>query len=125
ANDHGPVSFGAASESGGFHWHGERYFYGRHSVLNARDWRNNFFDTKKPGDSFYFPGFNIGGPLTKGRQKLFFFVGVEFMRQNHDLGVRPATVPTAAMRKGDFSDTAYLTQLNGYDVNSTPHNDAE
>ncbi|PYT20685.1 MAG: hypothetical protein DMG57_41320 [Acidobacteria bacterium] len=124
-NNRGPIIFSAVSKSGGSQFHGEGYFYGRNSALNARDWRNNFFDTKKPGDSFYFPGFNIGGPLTKGRQKLFFFAGVEFMRQNHDLGVRPATVPTLAMRKGDFTDEAYIKQLNGYDVNVMPHNDAE
>lgn len=124
-NNRGPIIFSAVSKSGGSSFHGEGYFYGRNAALNARDWRNNFFDTKKPQDSFYFPGFNIGGPLTKGRQKLFFFAGVELMRQNHDLGVRPATVPTPAMRKGDFSDASYISQLNGYDVNTLPHNDAE
>ena len=124
-NSLGPVVFNAVSKSGTSEFHGEGYIYARHSVFNARDWRNNFFDTKKPGDSFYFPGFNIGGPLTKGRNKLFFFAGVEFQRQNHDLGVRPATVPTEAMRRGDFTDTAYIQSLNGYDANTLPGNDSE
>jgi carboxypeptidase family protein len=124
-NNRGPIIFSAVSKSGGSDFHGEAYFYGRNAILNARDWRNNFFDTKKPQDSFYFPGFNIGGPITKGRQKLFFFAGVEYMGQNHDLGVRPATVPTAAMRAGDFTDTAYIAALNGSDVNLPPMNDQE
>jgi hypothetical protein len=121
----GPVVFNAVSKSGSSEFHGEAYLYARHHSLNARDWRNNFFKTKKPTDSFYYPGFNIGGPLTKKRDKLFFFAGVEIQRQNHDLGVRPAVVPTEAMRRGDFSDTAYLSKLNGYDVNTMPRNDAE
>jgi hypothetical protein len=124
-NAAGPVVFQAISKSGSSKFHGEGYIYARNSIFNSRDWRNNFFDTKKPQDSFYFPGFNIGGPLTKDRQKLFFFAGVEIQRQNHDLGVRPAVVPTEAMRKGDFSDTAYLNKLNGSDVSLMPMNDQE
>jgi hypothetical protein len=124
-NARGPVVFNSVSKSGSSDFHGEGYIYARHSVMNSRDWRNNFFDTKKPGDSFYYPGFNIGGPMTKGRQKLFFFAGVEWMRQNHDLGVRPAVVPTEAMRQGDFSDADYIGSLNGYDANLVPKNDAE
>ena len=121
----GPVVFNAVSKSGSSAFHGEGYLYARHHSMNARDWRNNFFQTQKPTDSFYFPGFNIGGPMTKSREKLFFFAGVEIMRQNHDLGVRPADVPTEAMRKGDFSDTAYISSLGGYDVNLVPKNDSE
>lgn len=126
-NARGPVVFNAVSKSGTSDFHGEAYLYARHHAFNSADWRNNFFDTKPrvPPDSFYFPGFNIGGPLTKSRQKLFFFAGVEIQRQNHDLGVRPAAVPTAAMRQGDFTDTAYINQLFGYDVNTTPLNSDE
>ncbi len=124
-NSLGPVIFNAVSKGGTSEFHGEAYIYARNSVFNSRDWRNNFFDTRKPDDSFYYPGFNIGGPLTKGRKKAFFFAGFELQRQNHDLGVRPAVVPTEAMRKGDFSDKAYIKSLNGYDVNLVPGNDAE
>ncbi len=124
-NARGPVVFNSISKSGTSNFHGEGYVYARHHSLNSRDWRNNFFDTKKPTDSFYFPGFNIGGPLTKSREKLFFFAGIEIQRQNHDLGVRPAAVPTEAMRKGDFTDAAYINKLFGYDVNTVPLNDAE
>jgi hypothetical protein len=121
----GPVVFNSVSKSGTSEFHGEAYIYARHSVFNSRDWRNTFFKTEKPQDSFYFPGFNIGGPLSKARNKLFFFAGFELQRQNHDLGVRPAIVPTEAMRKGDFTDLSYIKALNGYDANLAPKNDAE
>lgn len=121
----GPVVFSSVSKAGASVFHGEAYTYFRQSKFNSRDWRNNFFDTKKPTDSFYYPGFNIGGPLTKNRQKAFFFAGIEIMRQNVDLGVRPAVVPTAAMRQGDFSDSAYIKSLNGDDVHRLPGYDGE
>lgn len=116
----GPVVFNSVSKSGTSQFHGGAYFYARHSALNSQDWRNNFFNTRKPEDSFYFPGFNIGAPLSKSRRKLFFFAGFEWQRQNRDLGVRPAVVPTQAMRNGDFSDASYINSLNGYDVNTVP-----
>lgn len=116
----GPVVFNAVSKSGTAKFHGEAYLYARHNSFNSRDWRDNFFKAPKAEDSFYFPGFNLGGPLTPGRQKLFFFAGFEMQRQNVYRGVRPATVPSEAMRRGDFSDRPYITSLNGYDVNAVP-----
>ncbi len=121
----GPIVFNSVSKSGAAEFHGSAYIYARHSMFNSRGWQSNFFNTEKPRDSFFFPGFSIGGPLTKGRDKLFFFAAVEIQRQNHDLGVRPAVVPTEEMRRGDFSDAAYLDSLNGYDVNLMPTNDSE
>jgi hypothetical protein len=122
-NSLGPVVFSSVSKAGTNEFHGSAYTYIRHHKLNARDWRNNFFDTEKPTDSFYFPGFNIGGPIK--RDKLFFFAGIEIQRQNRDLGVRPAVVPSEDMKRGDFSNTAYINALNGADVNQLPANDAE
>jgi hypothetical protein len=124
-NAQGPVVFSAVSKSGTAKFHGEGYFYARHNTFNAMDWRDNKLSRPKPNDSYYFPGFNIGGPLTKSREKLFFFAGFEYMHQNRYIGVAPAVVPTEAMRRGDFSDTAYLGLLNGSDVNTPPRNDAE
>jgi hypothetical protein len=124
-NARGPVVFTSVSKAGTQAFHGEAYTYFRHYKLNSRDWRNNFFDTAKPRDYFWYPGFNIGGPLTKGRDKLFFFAGIEIMRQNVDLGVRPAVVPTAAMRQGDFTDVDYIRALNGDDVRRLPGFDGE
>lgn len=126
-NAKGPTVFGSVSKSGTSQFHGSGYLYARHHSLNSQDWRANRFNTPKPRDRFLFPGFNIGGPLlipgtdfNKGRDKVFFFGGIEFMRQNVDLGVLPANVPTAQMRKGDFSQIADGYKWNGYDVANLP-----
>jgi hypothetical protein len=124
-NAKGPVVIQTVSKGGSSEFHGEAYIYARHSKFNSQNWLNNRFDSPKPQDSFYFPGFNIGGPLTKGRNKLFFFAGVEWMRQNVAMGLQQAVVPTQAMRQGDFSDSAYIESLNGDDINLMPMNDAE
>src|SRR5581483_1329804 len=52
-----------------------------------------------------------GTGLNKSRQKLFFFAGTEFYRQNVDNGIYKAVVPTMQMRNGDF------TQLSSKPVN--------
>ena len=124
-NAKGPVVFQSVTKSGSSAFHGDAYFNLRHNKLNATDWLVNRTGTAKPKDTFYYPGFNIGGPLTKGRDKLFFFFGAEWMRQNVALDVIPTTVPTEAMRRGDFSDVAYINSLNGYDVNTQPLSDEE
>src|SRR6266566_4396689 len=76
---------------------------------------------------YFYPGFNIGGPLiipgtnfNHNRDKLFFFFGTEYYKQDVDNGVYHAVVPTPAMRQGDFSDAAYLSKLNGYSVTGVP-----
>jgi hypothetical protein len=131
-NAKGPVIFNAVSKSGTSAYHGEAYTYFRHHKLNSTDWRDNYFDAPKPKDYYYFPGFNLGGPVripgsgfNRNKDKMFFFTGIEWMKQNHALGLIPAVVPTANMREGDFSDASYINSLNGYDVNTVPHNDAE
>ena len=119
-NSKGPVVVSSVSRSGGSEFHGEGYYYGRRPELNSNDWLANRSNLKRPDSSYSFPGFNIGGPLlipgtsfNKDRNKVFFFAGVEFIRQNIDTGTRRAVVPTEARRNGDFSDQAYMDQLNG------------
>lgn len=116
----GPVVFNAVTKAGTSEFHGSAYAYVRHHRFNSQDWRANRFNTPKPQDRFFFPGFNIGGPLTKSRDKLFFFAGIEFMRQNIDLGVLPTTVPTQLMRQGDFSEVADGYPWNLYNVTGVP-----
>jgi hypothetical protein len=56
-------------------------------------------------------GFNVGGPafvpgkFNKDRDKLFFFVGIEWQGQLVPQGLHNVTVPTALERQGDFSQT--------------------
>ena len=112
----GPTVFQTVTKAGTSAFHGEGYFSARNHVLNSQDWLSNHFALPHPNDSYYFPGFNIGGPIlipgtdfNRNRNKLFFFFGAEWMRQNVDLGAHSSTVPTAKMRTGDFSELA-----NGY-----------
>jgi hypothetical protein len=109
-NPNGPIVMETVTKSGGRDFHGTGYYSIRDSSMNANDWQNNAKDVGKPASRFQYPGFNVGGPVllpgtnfNKNRDKLFFFAGFEWMRQGVDMGVHQAVVPTAAMRKGDFS----------------------
>src|SRR5262249_41520495 len=60
-------------------------------------------------------GFNIGGPIRLGKlydghDKSFFFFNFEQFRENQFVNTGLATVPTLAMRRGDFS-AVLLPQL--------------
>lgn len=127
----GPTVFQTVTKAGTSAFHGEGYFSARNNIFNSQDWLANRFGLPKPNDSYYYPGFNIGGPVlipgtdfNRNRNKLFFFFGAEWMRQNVDLGVHSTTVPTAKMRTGDFSELANGYNLNGYDVSQLPSSSA-
>lgn len=115
----GPVVMNAITKGGGKDFHGSGYYYIRDSALNSNDWALNRAGQPKPTTRYQFPGGNIGGPVlipgtdfNKSRDKLFFFAGYEYMYQKIDTGALQATVPTEAMRNGDFSDTAYMSLLS-------------
>ncbi|UCF35944.1 MAG: carboxypeptidase regulatory-like domain-containing protein, partial [Acidobacteriota bacterium] len=118
----GPVVFQSVSKSGSTEFHGESYVYWRTNSFASQDWRANHFGTPKPEEKYYFPGFNVGGPLSKSRDRLFFFAGFEWMGQNFTEGDIPAVVPTAGMRLGDFTEVCSgELVLKGY--NGCPAND--
>ena len=121
-NAKGPVVISAISKSGTSQFHGEAYLYARNSILDASNAFNNSEGTNqltgqkvapKPDTHFYYPGFNIGGPVlipgthfNKNHDKLFFFFAYQYYAQtvqdlSHD--VFNSVVPTASMRAGDFS----------------------
>jgi len=86
---------------------GETYYYKRSDKLASTD----FFILKtggtKPALKYDRPGFNVGGPIVvpglyNGRDRTFFFGAVEWL---YDRFPEPdfRTVPTQAMRSGDFS----------------------
>ncbi|RPJ86652.1 MAG: TonB-dependent receptor, partial [Acidobacteria bacterium] len=113
-NNKGPIVVQTVSKAGSSDFHGEAYAYLRNSIFNSKSWSQNRYGLEKPHDRFFFPGLNIGGPVVipgtgsnKRRDKLFFFLGAEWMRQDIDLGASPSWVPTAKMRNG------YFTELNG------------
>jgi hypothetical protein len=123
----GPVTISVIGKSGGQQFHGEAYVYARSFHLNANDPQDKDHGIVRPETKYFYPGGNIGGPLiipgtgfNHNRDKVFFFFGTEYYKQNVDNGVYNAVVPTAAMRSGDFSNSAYMSHLNGYAVSGVP-----
>ena len=121
----GPVIFQAFSKSGGNKYHGELYTYARNSALNAIDAYTHSQIANgstsaalaAPAESYYYMGGNLGGPipfLNKGRQKLFFWGGYEYMRQHPAGSIINYNVPTAEQLGGDFSNTT----INGVPGNT-------
>jgi len=96
-------------------YHGGGRYFRRHDSMNA----NSYFNDLRGGQGSYaralyrynFYGWDFGGPVfiphvVHGKNKLFFFASQEYYSQR----VPQATsqnirVPTAAERKGDFSQT--------------------
>ena len=84
----------AVSKSGSNAFHGSLYEFHRNDNLDAR----NFFDpARKPEFRRNQFGGSLGGPVK--RDRLFFFAGVESLRENLGRTVR-SVVPSAAVRLG-------------------------
>ena len=128
-NAKGPVVVNTVTKAGGNNFHGEGYMYARNQVMNSEDAFNKAIDSDPangfaPGQlkvpsSYYYPGFNLGGPLyipgtgfNKSKQKLFFFEAFEYYKQDLDGGVDRAFVPTDAMLNGDFSELSQPKYAN-------------
>src|SRR5713226_5217541 len=109
------VQIFATTKGGTKDFHGELYDYIRPKRLQASDRSNTIAGAKQPNTSFKYPGGNVGGPIYlprfgeggkpywEAKDRLFFFVGLEFQRQIRDPGTKLGTVPTTAERNGDFS----------------------
>ena len=97
------ISF--ATRSGTNDFHGAAYEYYDNNVFNARPWQ-----AASRGDAFqHYFGATAGGPVWipkvyNGRNKTFFFVDYSDIRTS-SAGTASAitTLPTSAMRAGDFS----------------------
>jgi len=106
------------TKSGTRDFHGSAYEYFRNSALDANTWaRNNSPDPTLNSQAaplrFNQFGYNIGGPLfvpkhfNADRNKLFFMFSQEFVRYRIAATNNLSTnqfVPSAAMRRGDFSE---------------------
>ena len=85
-------------------FHGEVYDYLQNSALNANSWSNNKNGVPKGQFKRNQFGGNVSGPILN-RANLFFFGGYEGLRQPTTVGSGLLTVPTAAERNGDFSNS--------------------
>lgn len=90
-------------------YHGQLYDYFKNDKLDSGDWNNNAYgQTSQPFKNNTF-GFEVDGPVRipkifNGRDKLFFLLSLEGLREHNPGGVQ-TTLPTAQQVKGDFSQT--------------------
>jgi hypothetical protein len=96
-------------KSGTSDFHGNAFEYFRNTALNANTWARNNTNLKRQGFHYNQFGWNLNGPIyipghfNRDRRKLFFLVGQEWTRYNHD-DLSQQKVPTALMRTGNFSE---------------------
>jgi len=122
-NQKGPIVITSVTKSGGQKLHGSGFFSARNYELNANDWLNNFNNSPKPANKYYYPGGAIGGKVPHTHDKLFFFAGFEYFYQVLDTGLLRATVPTANMLTGNFS-TSELAKIQYADPGSQTYKTA-
>jgi hypothetical protein len=110
----GGMSISAVTKGGSSRYSGTVYDYWRNYRFAANDRSNSILGQPKPESTFQYPGGNLGGPIilpgtqwNRNRDKAFFFVGLEFQRQQVDPGARLGVVPTELQRQGIF--TEFLT----------------
>jgi hypothetical protein len=101
----GATVINVVTRSGTNDFHGSAYEFFRNQVLDANDWFNNLNGEPRPGLQKNNFGFTVGGPIKKN--KAFFFFDFEGTREN-DGSKASASVPTAAMRTGDFGEVCTL-----------------
>ena len=98
-------------KSGTTGFHGSAFEYFRNNALNANTWQRNLAGLDRQAFRYNQFGWNLNGPIfipghfNKERSKLFFLLGQEWVKYNHD-DTSSATlkVPTPLMRTGDFSE---------------------
>ncbi len=102
------------TKSGTRDFHGDALENYRDESLDANSWtRNRSGDPRLSNGpdpfTFHQAGFHLGGPVVipgrfnSDRTKMFFFWGEEWIYRR-DTSTSTGTVPTAAMRQGDFSE---------------------
>lgn len=109
------LSLNVTLKSGTNRWHGTLFEFNQNDVFESR----NYFQRtgKKAPQRWNEFGGSVGGPMI--RNKLFFY----FTYQRNPVstgGFYTTTVPTEAMRNGDFSDPRFTATI--YDKNSCSGN---
>ena len=104
------------TKSGTEQFHGAAYEYVRNTIFNANTWTRNhtlgpdFLQLNQPTPIQYNQfGYNVGGPFyipgkfNTSKNKVFWYWGQEWVRYRFT-DTNSMTVPSVAMRKGDFSE---------------------
>jgi hypothetical protein len=124
----GVMNFSTKSGTNGLHF--TAYEFLRNKALNSNNFFNNATGISTPPFTQNQFGFTIGGPtdiphVYRGRDKTFFFFSLEDfqLRQGYPY---LSTVPSLAVRNGDFSNdrSASGAQIPIYDPTSTRPNPA-
>jgi hypothetical protein len=103
----GGAVFNQISKGGSNQWHGSLYEYAQNDYLNAR----SYFQKSAPYTRFHNFGGSIGGPII--HNKAFFYFNYDQVI-NLSASTGTITVPTVAIRNGDFSGLAPI-----YDPSTT------
>jgi hypothetical protein len=108
------VQISAVTKGGGKDFHGGLYTYWRPWQVAANDRSRTIAGgdlLERPHSRYIYPGGTFSGPVifpgtdfNRDRNKLFFFVGLEFQRQRNAADTRYAVVPTLKQRQGDYSE---------------------
>ncbi|HLJ16787.1 MAG TPA: carboxypeptidase regulatory-like domain-containing protein [Bryobacteraceae bacterium] len=121
--EYGRVSAGQIryiTKSGGHDFHGGLWEYFKNDALNTNTWARNASGVASQASPapyrFNEFGYALGGPIyipkkfNVDRNKLFFFSSIEWIRWNQ-YSTSTATVPSLAMRQGDFSELLSPTNI--------------
>ncbi|MBY0503943.1 MAG: carboxypeptidase regulatory-like domain-containing protein [Bryobacteraceae bacterium] len=92
---------------GGQQFHGVLFEFLRNNSFDANGFFNNLNGRSKGPFRYNQFGGTAGGPLTRSRQRSFFFFSYEGIRQVNP-GSSFFSVPTSRMRAGDFSEVPNL-----------------
>lgn len=93
--------------SGTKEFHGVLYEFLRNDLFDANGFFNNLNQRRKAPFRYNQFGGTFGGPLTRSRERTFFFVNYEGVRTVNP-GSATLTVPTVKMRRGDFSEISTI-----------------
>ncbi|MGD0870738.1 MAG: TonB-dependent receptor [Bryobacteraceae bacterium] len=101
------------TKSGTNKLHGSVYEEWANEALDARHPFNHLLDKDRKNDY----GFTVGGPvwipkIYNGKNHTFFFFNLERFANGQASSAATGTLPTAAMRNGDFSCLLYTTSTN-------------
>lgn len=112
----GGVTFNQISKGGSNTWHGDAYEYFQNDALNASPYAFGQ-KAKVPVLRYNNFGGSVSGPIIK--DKLFFFFNVDKTKSFGGAANGFITVPTAAMRQGDFTGLAPIYDPTTQTVDSS------